>query len=165
MGVMEIDNAARLGPDHARFRTFTSKEQLWLSAVASTRLAATQITDAYAAGVASEWVPTQTFSAGMLYINLITANATTIEVAIDHSPDATLIAVDHFREPPDASVASGPTETQFTVANYTPGATLALPIPLELRGGIKYFRVRVKRTGGASASTTCKLYWVGKVAP
>jgi hypothetical protein len=151
------------------FVTFGAKEQLtfgWdgTTAALAAAQAAQQIVDTYT--LISDWVPCDGLSAGMIYLNLITADATTIEAQVDHSPDKTLIAKAHYRESPeDATVTSAPTETQFTVATYTPATTLALPIPLELRPGIRWWRLKVKRTNGTSAATTCKAYWVGARQP
>jgi hypothetical protein len=168
---IRIDNSARRGPSASEFTTFHDKEQVtvgWDGTTANlaAALVTKQITGTtYAAGLVTDWVPCDGLSGGMIYVELDAADATTIEAQIEHSPDKTLIAQDHYRGAAGATVTTAPTESQFTVATYTPGSTVAWPIPLELRPGVKYWRLKLKRTGGTSAATTVKVWWVGARQP
>lgn len=166
-----VDNNARRGSSSREFVTFGAKEQItsgWDGTTVNLAAAqaAKQVTGTtYATGLVSDWVPCDGLSGGELYLVPVTADATTIEVQIEHSPDKTIIAQDHYRGAAGATVTTAPTESQFTVATYTPGSTVGWPIPIELRPGIRWWRYKAKRTGGTSAATTMQAYWVGARQP
>lgn len=156
-----VDNAARCGNVRRNFVVFKSQEQITVASVKT----ATQITTAFS-GFVTDWVACDGLSKGVVYINLVTADATTLEVEVEESPDRTLVAPMEAVDPAVAGVAaSAPQQTQFTVANYTPGANTAIALGLRLNYATLWFRVKVKRTAGTSAATTAKMFWTGASLP
>lgn len=161
---IRVDNDARSGPGRVTYGTFHHQEQISVASL----LTAAQITGTtFAAGLVSDWVPCDGLTDGVLYINPVTLDATTIEVQLEFSPDRTLVAPGEFVEGTDTAGVrtSTPEQEQFTAANYTAGVNAAIKLAFTLHQPTHWYRVKIKRTGGSSAGSTIKLFWAGACLP
>lgn len=111
---------------------------------------------------ATDWIPLLgRWSRGTVWLTLVKADATTIQVEICTSPDAaTIIAKDDEKAAQSAGVAAvTPIVRQYTCANYS--ATDYIRIPLDLTD-VPYLRVRAYKTGGAGSPTLAFSFTGGK---
>lgn len=110
----------------------------------------------------TDWIPNLgRWARGTLWLTLVKADATSIQIEFSTSPDATtIIAKDDEAAAQSAGVvAVTPVVRQYTCANYS--STDYIRVPLDLTD-VPYFRVRAYKTGGAGTPTLAISFTGGK---